>query len=746
MQFGSIPALLIALAHWVDWRYEERDGKRTKIPYCAATGLRASTTDPSTWSVYESAAAAAPRYDGIGFVFSKEDDLVGVDLDDCRDPETAEIAEWALAIVRSLDSYTEITPSGRGLHILCRGKLPPGGRRKGKIEIYEDGRYFTITGDRLREGSEAIEERQEELTALHSSLFPAPVSAPRPNGAVASQSPRGDWEIVDQVRKNPKYDALWRGDISAYPSHSEADGALCNQIAWFAGPDRQAVDRLFRQSGLYREKWDAVHGAQTYGAMTVGLVLDGRAASDFYQWKPPSVASVAGRSEKTVTGEVKGPPSLAPEAYYGLPGKVMRAIAPHTESAPAGVLGSFLTAGGCLIGPGPHVYRDGQRHATNEFGLIVGKTSEGRKGSATRRVNEVFQCLSDSNSTTIDHVDMRAGRGGIAWQSLILRGLGSGESLVAALAEEQESGVLDPRRLVFESEFSRCLKVMSREGSTLSETLRSAWDSEPLHSRTKGKLLRADAAHVSILAHITPADLRERMAQADLFNGFANRFLWFTTHRSQSLPFGGGDVAMAGIVLRMHEALAFTRGLSRLEFDEDAAWIWEHGGIYDLLCQGSPGLLGAVTDRAAAHVTRIALQYAVWDCSRSIEVAHLLAGLAVWEHSAATCAELFGQSSGDSYADAILELAQEASPGWLTRKEIRDLFSRHAAPGRIPAALALLEDKKQIERRKQDTAGRSAEIILFLDGATCDRSDRSPLNIARGHAKERGYATEATEG
>jgi putative DNA primase/helicase len=146
-----IPAELRARPQWVAWKAEVRDGKPTKVPYDPRTGAKAATDDPRTWASFDVAVRALEigRYDGVGYVFAADDPYVGVDLDKCRDPETGAVEPWALEIVRRLNSYVEISPSGRGLHIIVRGKLPPGRRRKGPIEMYDSGRYFTMTGNRL---------------------------------------------------------------------------------------------------------------------------------------------------------------------------------------------------------------------------------------------------------------------------------------------------------------------------------------------------------------------------------------------------------------------------------------------------------------------------------------------------------------------------------------------------------------------------------------------------------------------
>ena len=126
------------LRQWVCWLSEERDGKLTKIPYSPLTGGKASSTNPATWAGYSEAVVAyKERGDcGIGFMFTKEDEFVGVDLDHCLDSETGEVEDWAREIIHELDSYTEVSPSGTGVHILLSAMLPDGRNRKGPIEIY----------------------------------------------------------------------------------------------------------------------------------------------------------------------------------------------------------------------------------------------------------------------------------------------------------------------------------------------------------------------------------------------------------------------------------------------------------------------------------------------------------------------------------------------------------------------------------------------------------------------------------
>ena len=161
------------LRQWLCWRVEEREGKPTKVPYSPITGQRASSTNPETWAGYQEALRACKEqgYGGIGFVFTPEDDLCGVDLDGCLDPETGEIEGWAQEVIGELDSYTEISPSGTGVHILVRGELPEERNRKGRFEAYDRGRYFTVTGKHLAGTPQNIEERQEELRGVVQHVF-----------------------------------------------------------------------------------------------------------------------------------------------------------------------------------------------------------------------------------------------------------------------------------------------------------------------------------------------------------------------------------------------------------------------------------------------------------------------------------------------------------------------------------------------------------------------------------------------
>lgn len=258
----AIPNALKQYEHWVCWREEERDGKPTKVPVDPATGSYASVADPDTWSAFDTAYRYHRDRDditGIGYVFTADDPYVGVDLDDCRDPDTGALDDWAQDIVQRLDSYSEVSPSGTGVHVLVRGEKPEGKHRSGDVELYDCDRYFTVTGHHLDLTPATVNERTDAIDAVHDAYLAEPDDGPGPAEAPAGDdTPLTDGEVIERAsnaENGDKFLRLWMGDTSGYPSHSEADQALCNMLAFWTGGDPDRIEQLFSQSGLVRDKW-----------------------------------------------------------------------------------------------------------------------------------------------------------------------------------------------------------------------------------------------------------------------------------------------------------------------------------------------------------------------------------------------------------------------------------------------------------------------------------------------------------
>lgn len=320
-QLAQIPADLRALPQWVLWASEQRDGKATKVPRRVSQPTqRASSTDPTSWGTFEAAVAAlgAPGIEGLGFVFTAGDPFCGVDLDACMTP-AGELVPEALAVVEALDSYTELSPSGSGVHVIVRAQLPQGAASRrtgawgGHLERYDRGRYFTFTGRQLEGSPGEIAERQLEVEQL----LPEPTLGVAPAAAAAAGGFSGeDRELLERARDARNGDLFAqlydRGDPAGVgdESHSSADLALCNLLAFWTGCDAGRMDSLFRSSALMREKWDApARAGETYGEGTIRTAIAG--CSSTYGDSSPAVAA----GPQPVRELVEGPdPGTQPRA------------------------------------------------------------------------------------------------------------------------------------------------------------------------------------------------------------------------------------------------------------------------------------------------------------------------------------------------------------------------------------------------------------------------------------------------
>jgi putative DNA primase/helicase len=262
--FSKIPPELKAVKNWVCFNIERNPdgGKAQKIPY-QLNGYKASHSDPATWNSYDNCVRAVEsgEFDAIGFSFMNSQ-YMGFDFDHCIDLENRMLSNpEAQEIIDRLCSYTEISASGTGFHILMKGSLPKKGGRKSSailpdVEMYDNTRFFVMTGDHLEGTPTTIEERTTEIAPLYGRLFPPkPIKAP---AAPTNPNNLTDADIITRATaSNKQFPILWAGDWQGgtYPSHSEADLALCKILAWWSGNDPVRIDLMFQQSGLMRKKW-----------------------------------------------------------------------------------------------------------------------------------------------------------------------------------------------------------------------------------------------------------------------------------------------------------------------------------------------------------------------------------------------------------------------------------------------------------------------------------------------------------
>jgi hypothetical protein len=278
-EFENFPNELSGLRIWVLWRYEKRADKKgvvgeTKVPYSAKNAKRAKSNDSDSWSTLD---AAVEKFNGGGFSgvgFCLTPPYVGVDLDNCR-PDGKTDEPWAAEIIRELDSYTEVSPSGHGVRVIVKGELPDGRRQR---EFDDRGRFLTLTGCRIG-GNGSIAERTAELGRIHARLFPPETKTKAKSKADAFV---GDDELIERAKKakdGGKFARLWAGQWeNDFPSQSEADASLCAKLCFWTDRDAGRIDRLFRMSGLYRDKWER----EDYRQATINRAIERTTQT----WKP----------------------------------------------------------------------------------------------------------------------------------------------------------------------------------------------------------------------------------------------------------------------------------------------------------------------------------------------------------------------------------------------------------------------------------------------------------------------------
>jgi hypothetical protein len=410
---------------------------------------------------------------------------------------------------------------------------------------------------------------------------------------------------------------------------------------------------------------------------------------------------------------LRWPEALEEEAFYGIAGHVVRTIEPHSEADPAALLVQFLVAFGNVIGTKPYFRVESTRHHANLFAVLVGETAKSRKGTSWERIRCFFSEL-DAEWAQKHIVSGLSSGEGIIWavrdpieeRKPLRKGVGQTPEYGTVVADE---GVSDKRLVIVEEEFSSPLRVMERQGATLSAILRDSWDGGILSSLTKNSPARAMGAHISIIGHITKQELLRYLTATESANGFGNRFLWLCVRRSKCLPEGGAlpVESVQPVIERLREAITFARGAGEMRRDEEARGVW--ATVYEDLSEGKAGLLGSVTSRAEAQVLRLSIIFALLDCSTLIRVEHLRAALAVWDYCMASARYVFGDALGIPEADEIL-CALRVAPDGLTRSDVSALFGRHKGKGQIENALSLLKERGLAHADIVETNGRPVEI------------------------------------
>lgn len=413
--------------------------------------------------------------------------------------------------------------------------------------------------------------------------------------------------------------------------------------------------------------------------------------------------------------------ALSPDALQGLAGEVVRKILPETEAHPALLLTDFLVRFGAAAGRNWYVVADGAKHFPNLFAVFVGKSSKARKGTASQRSSELFNTVEAYAKQEKALLKDEQNPAMTRFQATERSGLSSGEGLIWNVRDRtfkndgkvDDLGVLDKRLLIVESELGGALAAMMRDSNTLSSVLRNSWDSkEVLATLTSGRDRNkmptvATKPHISVIGHITVQELRKKLSESDVFNGFGNRFLWVLGERWQLKPFGNHiDWKGEPEVARLHKAVVFAYNDGkprRMFFDRNAAEMYKRF-YHSTAEQKRHGFAEAMTSRAEPQVIRLAMIYALLDCSDHIRSEHLAAAIALWNYADQTALRIFGLSKTHK------QTLQFLNQGPKTISKLREDFGRHRLAVDIETDLRELSALGYVREQRNPEGSRASAV------------------------------------
>jgi len=539
VQAQNIPPELMKGKRWIVWKWEQRKGSWTKPLYNPKTSQYAKSDDPSTWTNFAEAwrCYESGKYDGIGYVLSKADGFCGIDYDKVRDPQTGEINPEALARIKAINSYTEISPSQKGFKTITKAKLPGRDRQSEHYSFYSDRRYFCITGHIFDGISNLIEKRQDQVLRIYNEIFPPEKETSQNQGSPPKTETHNieDSKIIEKAlaaRDGGKFRQLWEGDISGYPSQSEADQALCNKLAFWVGTDPARIDALFRRSGLNREKWNR----EDYRQRTIE-----RAISQARETYKPRFAKNGEDSPKLEkTQRLDFPPWI----MTGVAGDFAELYSTYLEPPKHFFWLGFNTCLGSVLTSKVQLPSEISPE-TRLFFLLLGQSADERKSTAIEKTVEFFRWAVDGFYT--------------CW------GVGSAEGLQKRL--EKHRSLL----LCFD-EFRQFTSKSKIEGSILLECVNTLFESNRFEANTKQSHVLIEDAHLAILAASTVDTYDNTWSSHFSDIGFTNRLFVCPGMAAKqfSLPPKVPDSEKTMLRYRLGEILRHTGGGLELQFEPQA--------------------------------------------------------------------------------------------------------------------------------------------------------------------------------
>lgn len=411
--------------------------------------------------------------------------------------------------------------------------------------------------------------------------------------------------------------------------------------------------------------------------------------------------------------EIKEFPQPMPaEVYRGMAGAIVKYLENFTEAAPEALLINLLVAFGAMVGKEAWIEVGGDRHYPNLFAVLVGDTASGRKGSSWSIIERVLE-KADQNFVLNNLRNGTVSGEGIIYhvRDPIFKWDKNSETY-----EKIDPGVEDKRLLIIESEFASLLRVMKREGNTLSPLLRNAWDGKyKLETLSKTNYTKATNAHISLIGHITFDELKKELSDVEKMNGFGNRFLWVCTRRSKLLPnpplIPEDKITGLGLILRESISKA-PKGLITKTPAAEEVWAL----IYEHYAEKGEGETAALIGRAEAQILRLSLIYALLDGSEKITHEHICTARLVWEYCQKSVEFIFSEFNREKESSMVLNLLSALKEKPLSQSEIAiDVFKGHISANKLVKLLKKLNAQGLIESKKQKTAGRPKTLWSLTD-------------------------------
>ncbi len=612
----NIPTELKEREQWVMCKLEQKPGsdKMSKIPY-AVDNKRAKTTDPDTWTNIDLCFKAFKTggYDGLGFVFSNDDEYIGIDWDNVRDPETGEIDPEVLQEIRSLGSYAEISQSGTGVHVICKGTKPGLSCRSGCREMYSKDRFFMMTGNHLAGTPSTVNAApREAIKAIYDKIDPPReiLNNRRELSSKESSAKISDEHIISLCRNAlnaNKFESLWNGDITAYSGdESRADQALINILSFYT-QDSPQLDRIFRQSGLYRDKWDR----EDYRNRTIETALNDLTAVYNPEQRPEhielkgikslntstsegieelSISEIVGMAEKT--RDLRLNMCLPDDHYVTLHKAYLESV---TDGYPEYMILtglsnlSAITQGKVSLRLKHDVVRP------NLFINILGTSTVSRKSTIVNKARKIYEVATDQDVSNHEY---------------------SIEGLIETLAKEpvsyqvrDEAGGQMAKDLKKYNEGIGDLWCAMYDGQTYKKTLASGRQKEP-------QIYSIREPFVTRLWATTPENFLRYTTIDDFLSGHMYRILFTNpSYKKKHMPFGiESEEDMdhwAVLVYRTRSLFNHFKKSNGVAFSiTDEALGYYNNVVYDLEIQAEQAnneMFAATVGRSQTHILKIAM-------------------------------------------------------------------------------------------------------------------------------------------